>query len=60
MNIDFPKFVSSGATSANELEAINIFTLLDRNKAEEMGLLSPGEGESFVPKYLNPQGEPNV
>lgn len=60
LNIDFPKFVSSGATSANELEAINIFTLLDRNKAEEMGLLSPGEGESFIPKYLNPQGEPNV
>ena len=60
LSIDFPKFVSSGATSANELESINIFTLIDRNKAEEMGLLMPGEGEVFVPKYLNPQGEPNV
>jgi hypothetical protein len=60
LNIDFPKFVSSGATSGNELESINIFTLIDRNVAEEMGLLSEGEGEFFVPKYLSPQGEPNV
>lgn len=60
LNIDFPKFVSSGATSGNDLEATNVFTLIDRNVAEDMGLLQPGEGEIFVPKYLKPKVDQNV
>lgn len=57
LNIDFPKFISSGATSANELESINVFTLIDRKKAEELKLLQPGEGIDYTPKYLIPEEE---
>ena len=55
LNIDFPKFVSSGATSATDLETTDVFTLLDRKTAEEMNLLKPEEGVDFVPKYLKPK-----
>ena len=55
LNIDFPKFVSSGATSATDLETTDVFTLLDRKTAEEMNLLRPEEGVDFVPKYLKPK-----
>ena len=57
LNIDFPKFVSSGATSAAELENTNVFTLIDRKKAEEMNLIKQGEGLEFTPKYLKPLQE---
>jgi hypothetical protein len=61
LDVDFPKFVSSAATSANGLEDSNVFTLLERKKAEEMGLLAPNEGEDFEPKYLTPKvNTPNV
>lgn len=56
LNIDYPKFISSGATSANELEISNVFTLIERNKAEEMKLLLENEGVDFIPKYLLPKG----
>jgi hypothetical protein len=55
LNIDFPKFVSSGATSATDLENTDVFTLLDRKTAEEMNLLRAEEGINFVPKYLKPK-----
>ena len=55
LNIDFPKFVSSGATSATDLEGTEVFTLLDRKSAEDMRLLAPNEGVDFVPKYLKPK-----
>jgi hypothetical protein len=55
LNIDFPKFVSSGATSATDLENTDVFTLLDRKVAEEMNLIRPQEGVDFVPKYLKPK-----
>jgi hypothetical protein len=55
LNIDFPKFVSSGATSATDLEGTEVFTLLDRKNAEDMRLLAPNEGVDFVPKYLKPK-----
>jgi hypothetical protein len=54
-NIDFPKFVSSGATSATDLETTDVFTLLDRKTAEKMRLILPEEGVNFVPKYLKPK-----
>jgi hypothetical protein len=53
--VDLPAFISSAATSANSLEDSNAFTLLERSKAEEMGLLAPNEGEDFEPKYLKPK-----
>lgn len=52
VDIDFPRFVSSGALSANDLEEMNIFTLLDRKDAVEMGFLAPEEGVDYTPKYL--------
>lgn len=62
LEVDFPKFVSSASTSANDLEASNAFTLLPRQEAEKMGLLAPNEGVDFEPKYLKPksQGVPNA
>ena len=62
LQVDFPKFVSSASTSANDLEASNAFTLLPRQEAEKMGLLAPNEGVDFEPKYLKPksQGVPNA
>ena len=57
LNIDFPKFVSSGATSATDLENTDVFTLLDRKTAEEMNLLRPEEGVDFIPKYLKPKSK---
>ncbi len=56
LGIDFPTFVSSGATSAVDLENSNVFTLIERKKAEDMNLLAPNEGVDFEPKYLKPKG----
>lgn len=57
LDIDFPRFVNSGATSANDLEEKNVFTLLPRNDAVEMKLINEDEGIDFTPKYLLPQGQ---
>ena len=57
LDIDFPRFVNSGATSANDLEEKNVFTLLPRNQAVEMKLINEDEGVDFTPKYLLPQGQ---
>jgi hypothetical protein len=54
-NIDFLKFISSGSTSANELEISNSFTLMDRRKLAEIGLLAEDEKVDFTPKYLLPK-----
>jgi hypothetical protein len=61
LNIDFPKFVTSASTSANELEQSNAFTLIERKEAEKIGLLAPNQGIDFEPKYLKPKtGVPNA
>lgn len=54
LDIDFPKFVSSGATSGSDLEDTNVFTFLDRKEAEELGFVQPDQGIDYVPKYLKP------
>ena len=54
-NIDFLKFISSGSTSANELEISNSFTLMDRHKLAEIGLLAEDEKVDYTPKYLLPK-----
>ena len=53
-NIDFLKFISSGSTSANELEISNSFTLMDRHKLAEIGLLAEDEKVDYTRKYLLP------
>ena len=55
VDIDFPRFLSSGATSANELEENNVFTLLERKKAVEMGFIHEEQGVDYTPKYLQPK-----
>ena len=57
LDIDFPKFISSGATSAVDLENTNVFTLLERKKAEEMKLLGQEQGIDYTPRYLKPKRE---
>jgi hypothetical protein len=61
LNIDFPKFITSASTSANELEQSNAFSLVDRKEAEKLGILAPNQGIDFEPKYLKPKtGVPNA
>ena len=55
VDIDFPRFVNSGATSANDLDDSNVFTLMQRKTAQEMGLIQGDEGVDYTPKYLKPQ-----
>lgn len=55
VDIDFPRFVNSGATSASDLDNSNVFTLIQRKTAQEMGFLQGNEGVDYTPKYLNPQ-----
>ena len=55
IDIDFPRFVSSGATSANELEETNVFTLVERKQAVEMGFIHNEQGVDYTPKYLQPK-----
>jgi hypothetical protein len=55
IDIDFPRFVNSGATSANDLDNSNVFTLMQRKTAQEMGLIQGDEGVDYTPKYLKPQ-----
>ena len=57
LDIDYPRFVNSGATSANDLETKNVFTLLPRKEATEMKLIGEDEGVDFTPKYLLPKGQ---
>jgi hypothetical protein len=53
--IRLPEFISSGATSAQELEGIKTFTLLDRKEAVDFGLIEEETGVDYVPKYLRPK-----
>jgi hypothetical protein len=55
VDIDFPRFINSGATSANDLDNSNVFTLLHRKDAQETGLIQGDEGVEYTPKYLRPQ-----
>jgi hypothetical protein len=55
LDIDYYKFVSSGATSANDLENTNVFTLVERKEAVDMKLLEENTGVDYVPKYLRPK-----
>jgi hypothetical protein len=52
--VRLPEFISSGATSAQEIEGIKTFTLLDRKDAVDFGLIEEETGVDYVPKYLRP------
>lgn len=51
-NIDYPKFVSSGAKSTTQLDNVNVFTLIDRKDLEAMNVLPIGFGAEYTPRYL--------
>ena len=55
LSVDYPSFISSGATSATDLENSNTFTLIDRKKAVDMKLIGEEQGVDFTPKYLEPK-----
>lgn len=55
IDIDFPRFINSGATSATDLDESNVFTLIPRKTAQEMGFIQGDEGVDYTPKYLRPQ-----
>lgn len=57
LDIDYPRFVNSGATSANDLETKNVFTLIPRKEAVDLKLIGEDEGVDFTPKYLLPKGQ---
>ena len=52
VEVDYPKFISSAAKSARELQNTNVFTLINRHDLESLGFLPQGEGENYVPDYL--------
>lgn len=49
---DYQQFMNSAAKSASNLENTNVYTLINRKELERTGLLPPGEGTDYVPKYL--------
>ena len=55
VDIDFPRFVNSGSTSAADLDDSNVFTLVPRKTAQELGLVQGDEGVDYTPKYLKPK-----
>lgn len=55
IDIDFPRFVNSGSTSANDIDNTNVFTLMHRNDAQNMGLIQGDQGVEYTPKYLKPK-----
>jgi hypothetical protein len=55
LSVDYPSFISSGATSATDLENSNTFTLLDRKAAVDMKLIGEDQGVDFTPNYLQPK-----
>jgi len=57
LDIDFPRFVNSGATSANDLEQKNVFTLIPRKQAVDLKLIGEEEGVDYTPNYLLPKGQ---
>ena len=53
VDLEYPKFISSAAKNANDLEKANTFTLIDRKELEKMHLIPEGVGEDYIPPYLN-------
>jgi hypothetical protein len=52
IDIELPKFVSSSAYGAHELQRAKTYTVISREDFEGMGLLQEGELEEFVPDHI--------
>jgi len=53
LDIDYPKVISSAATSSNQLEQSSIFTSMTRNKLKSLGFIKEDEGSDYTPSYLS-------
>jgi len=49
---EYREFMNSAAKNASMLENTNVYTLVNRKVLEESGLIPPGVGTDYVPKYL--------
>lgn len=52
IDTNYPRFASSAAKSAHDMDDLKIYTLIDRGELEGMGLLPEHYGEEFLPQYL--------
>jgi hypothetical protein len=53
VDVEYHRFITSGASSGAELESTNVFTMVDRKEIESMGLLPQGQGVEYTPNYLH-------
>ena len=52
IDVEYHRFITSGASAGNDLETTNVFTLVSRKEIENMGLLPKGQGSEYTPDYL--------
>ena len=52
LNIEYPRVISSAAISGSELEDIPVYTEMQREVLEKIGLLLEDEGSDYTPGYL--------
>ena len=52
IDVEYHRFITSGASAGNDLENTNVFTLVSRKEIENMGLLPKGQGSEYTPDYL--------
>jgi hypothetical protein len=52
LNINYPRVISSAASSGSELEDIPVYTEIPRTTLEKIGFLTQGEGGDYIPGYL--------
>jgi len=57
---EYLEFMNSAAKSAKELEQTNVYTLINRKKLEQTGLIPSGQGMEYVPKYLETAGNDEI
>lgn len=52
IDVEYHRFITSGASSGTDLEDTNVFTMVNRKEIESMGLLPQGQGSEYTPDYL--------
>ena len=52
IHTEYPTFISSAAKNSRDLDNLNIFTLIEREEIEGMGLLPTDYGKEYTPQYL--------
>lgn len=52
IHTNYPTFISSAAKNSREMDTLNVYTLIDREEIEGMGLLPQEYGKDYIPQYL--------